>query len=563
MTKTRAWQTVELVPERGHQIVHFLELDLACDATGQIPDIRYVPFTVQEPSKIMATHAAAWSQYGAQAPNYRSVLVIRQGDHPQHFRTRYPGFSLPQHERATIVSADAAEVALITKSAGDGCLIIQNKRPVMEASNADNKLMQIVLTRLWQESRILYFPSGKTDVLHSNRPAPPTIDLIAPLSSNAGHLSFQAHKFQALAAFNAGFFISTEDEFNDPYSFASSPVGLVIVNRRVISAPLFSRSALIFTSNVYQRQEDNKAHALGSLRALIRQVSLANYAVKLPGNVVVHGPLYPSTGTMMFDKFENEFLAAELNPSEPTTSSAIFYNRLIGLSQGEITALYTPPARDRFDLLITGEQICAVKDNGEMFISRNGFVISLPNNHITERIRSAILDENQHFIEQDIYLGEDITKPTFGVQVGLRLIHSGVPINFEEPINRAKEEYVQRHPQKNEEGISPVHLPARQMFANKARIGIGVRSDNRCYVVMIEGCDSRTFFPEYDSAGGNTDDLTRHFLGLGCHDAVALDGGGSAQIAFRGKTMVRLSDRYDVPMVPAERLIPGAWMVFG
>lgn len=563
MAQIRAWQDVEPVLGGGQRIVHYLELDLACNTIGQTLDVRYVPFVAQEPTKLMADHAAWWSQFGPQAPNYRSVLVIRQSDNSPHFSDRYPGFTLPCHDGATIVSADAAEVALIMRAVKERQLLIEGKRPILNPEGTampDHALMNAVVERLWQESRILYFPAGKTD-FRTNRPASSTIDLIAPLSTRAGHLSQQASNLGTTAAFNAGFFVSTEEEFSDPYTFAISPIGLVIVDGRVQNAPLFSRSALIFTHSVYPRTEDDLAYSIGSLRCMIRQVSLQHYAVKLPGNVIVHGELFASRRVpVFFSGFQGDTLVASLNPTEASTTSAAFYNRLVGLVQGETTAIYTPPTRDRLELIISGAQVCAVKDGGQTFIPRNGFVVSLPCSRVTERIMVATLQNQQHSIEQGIDLGLDVVRPIFGVQVGLRLLRQGKPVNFDESI---VEEYLQMNIQKGEDGIPPVHLPPRHMFTpNRARIGVGLRSDNRCFVVLIEGCESRTFFSEYDSAGGSTNDLTTRFLNLGCHEAVALDEGGSAQIAFRGQHMARVADRNDVPLIPAERVIPGAWMVF-
>ncbi len=567
MTQIRAWQVTEPVPDGGHRIIHFVEMDLACNGNGQKLDIRYVPFTAHDPIRIMSNHGAWWSQFGAQAPQYRSVLIIRQGAGPFHFAARYPGFQLPQHENATIVSADAAEVALLMQAIRAGHMRIEQKQLVLAPDQAhihNRELLTEILNCLWREGRLLYYPSGKTD-FRAKRSAPPTIDLIAPLSNSAGYLSAEAHKHHALAAFNAGFFISTEEEFDDPYTFAIAPVGLVIVAGRVVSPPLFRRSALLFTRRVYQRQEDNAVYALGSVRPVIRRVSLANYAVQLPGGVIVHGLDFPPARlSLHFTTPMGDRLVAALNPSPSAVAAAAFYNRLLGLQQTGKTMVYTPQNKERIEFIISGEHVQAVKEGGSTYIPRNGFVISLAKGPLAERVATEVVEHQHTKLVQAIDLGVDSVCPEFGVQVGLPLIHNGQPVQYTELNGLDNEEYVQQHPSQGEFGIPPVHLPPQHMFVkNRARIGIGVRRDNRCYVIQIEGCEPRTFFPEYDSAGGSTADLTRYFLELGCSDAVALDEGGSAQITFRGQNIVRVADRNDVPLSPAERLIPGAWMVFG
>lgn len=562
MTVVRAWQDVESVPDVGYRVVHCLEMDLARNLGDQNIDIRYVPFAAQEPTRLMAETAQWWAQFGAQAPATRSVLVIRQGDGPSHFASRYPGFTIPSYRDATLISADAVEVEVITRAVRDGYLLIQDKRPVLNTESntpLEHSLIRAVVDRMWQESRLLYLPAGKTD-FRTSKPAPPSIDLVGHLNTHVGYLSQEARERGTLAAFNAGFFISPEEEFDDPYTFALSPVGLIIADGRVISAPLFDRSALLFTRRIYPRGEDDAVYSLGGIRAVIRRVSLKHYGVKLPGDVVVRGEMFAASRVpLSFDGFAGESFVAALNPPTPSPDSAAFYNRLSGLVHSEITSLYTPRAQDRLELVISGTRICAIKEGGETFIPRNGFVVSLPQGRMADRIATAVLQREQDLVEQGLDVGDDAIQPICGVQVGLRLISDGVPMD----LGKHTEEYRRRDVLRGEEGIPPVHLPPQHMFyTHRARIGFGIRPDNRCFVVMIEGREPRTFFPEYESSGGSAADLIKRLLDLGCRDAVTLDEGGSAQVSFNGRRMVRVADRNDVPLTPIERAIPGAWMVF-
>jgi len=101
----------------------------------------------------------------------------------------------------------------------------------------------------------------------------------------------------------------------------------------------------------------------------------------------------------------------------------------------------------------------------------------------------------------------------------------------------------------------------RHVTPGVARIAFGIKDDGRCVVVMFEGSEARTFDADSDGRGASTEDVAEFLLSLGCRDAVALDGGGSAEITFGGRPVVRVADRNDVPFFPARRLVPGRWLV--
>ena len=79
---------------------------------------------------------------------------------------------------------------------------------------------------------------------------------------------------------------------------------------------------------------------------------------------------------------------------------------------------------------------------------------------------------------------------------------------------------------------------------------------------MLEGCEPRTAFPAWDSAGVTMDELADTLTDLGCTEVVQLDGGGSAALFFDGRPMVKGADRNDIAFLAAERAVPGAWMVW-
>jgi hypothetical protein len=566
MAQTRAWQTVEAIADKGIQRISYVEIDFAAGSSYAPADLQYVPFTPQQPTKLMVELAQTIAQFGEQAPQLRSVLVIGRGSTAPHFAERYPHFKLPEYAGSTLLSADAAEIALITRGVRDGTIQITGKRPALQGSRdsiADYDLLQAMLERIWFEERVVYYPAGKTD-FRGSKPLPNTIDLVVPFSLQAGYLSQEAVRHGALAACNAGFFVWVEEEFADPFSFATDHVGLLIVNGTVVNAPLFQRSALILTRNVYRRAGDEATFSLGGIRPLIRQVSLNHYAVKLGSSLVVHGPAFRREHIAgYFGATPCRSLDAALNPRETPPNGAAFYNRMLGLSGGNATATHTPPARDRVELTIVGEHICAVKEGGETFIPKNGLVVSLPGSNEAGALISAALLPDGLRIKQAIDLGDDALYPTYGVQVGPQIIRHGQPIDVGAQLHELQEEYIPCAPQRGEEGVPPVFLtPSHQLSGGRARIGFGIRPDQRCYLALIEGCEPRTFFSEFDSMGGDMDDLVRCLLKLGCDEAITFDGGGSAQIVYKNQSIARVADRNDVPFMPGERIIPGGWMFF-
>lgn len=571
MAHSRAWQAVESLHRGRARIVSYLEVDLARDVEGSA-DLRYVPFFARDPLALMAHQAQWWSQFGTQAPSYRSVLVVRRGEGQQHFAERYPGHPYVTHRGSTVISADVAEVAVVTEAARDGRLVIEGKRPCVAPDPCDTpqtRLLAAVLGCLWREGRILYWPSDKTD-FRTNTPPPATIDLIGPLSSGAGCLSDEARAAGALAAFNSGFFILPEEEYaGDPYTFALDPVGLVIADGRVANAPLFERSALVFSGRVYARDRDETIHSLGATRPAIRRVGLSHYAVRLPGGIVVRGHAFaPERLPNYLGAAASEALVADVNPPTPPADHPAFYNRLVGLRQGATTSDITPPSDDRLEIAVVGEFVCAFKEGGETFIPRNGYVLSLPRasragNLDASLVAGALRSGRDVSTTQAVDLGPDMIRPHSGTQVWLRLLEGGRPVDIGKGSEEAvAEEYVTADVATGEAGIPPIHLFDRYLRApDRAFMGFGIRPDRRCFVALIEGCEPRTFFEDSDSAGGSIDDLVTCLQGLGCTDAVALDSGGSAGLIFGGTAIARPADRNDVSLMPTERIGPGAWMI--
>jgi len=567
MTPTRAWQTVEDIQNVGRRVVSYVEIDVANGLEKNLFDFRYVSFAASQSNALMIDVAGGKAHFGPQAPHMRGVLTLCRADAPSHFSERYPGFALPTYRGATLLSADTAEAALIMHGVEKGYIQIEDKRPVVVGDGMqiqDNQLITTVLDNLWRDDRLLYYPAGKTD-FRVNTPPADTIDLVVPTSKRAGYLSQEVTKLGAKVAFDAGYFVWVEEEFNDPYSFANDPIGLVVVDGRVLNAPLYKRAALVLTRHVYHRSSDETSYSLGGIRPLIRSVSLARYAVHLANTITVYGPEFrPSQLPFYFGPNPpKSSIPAELNPPVVPDGHAAFYNRLIGLVHGNTTASSTPSARGRIEFTVVGEHVCAIKEGGESFIPNNGFVLSLPCSRDTDQVLNDFMLAGDQHIEQAIDFGSDVVRADYAVQGGPQIIRDGGLIDLDVHLSTSVEEYVPLDQQRGENGILPIYLSQQhQITDSRARIGFGIRPDQRCFVVLIEGCEPRTFFSEYDSVGGDAKALATCMMKLGCYEAIAFDSGGSASIVYDAKLIARVADRNDVPLAPTERITPGGWMVF-
>lgn len=566
MSRVRAWQTVEAIAAGERRVISSLELDLS-HSPGESPiRLRYVPFAASNRLKVMADFAQRMSQFGPQAPDPRSLLLICRKDQHSHFSDRYPQASFLTFHGATIVSADVAEVELIRQAVINKSLVIDQKRPVpVGDSNAGGSLLSDMLAQLWWEGRLLYHPPGKDDFRRTTKEFSNRIDLVVPFSPHTDRLSRASLELGAIAAFNGGYYIFVDEEFDDPFSFANDHIGLVITDGRVINAPLFARTALIVSHRLRRLPSDEAVYSLGCALPTIRQVSLANYAIRLPGDVVVYGERVDCRRVMdYFGRVYWDRIPADLNPLEHPSANAAFYNRLVNRVVTGVTQAFTPPSSERLELVVVGEHVCAIKEGGETYIPRNGFVVSMPMNAAAERIARQVLCCRDNRVEHAIDFGDDIIHAEFAVQVSCPIIRQGVPLDIAAHAARGFEgfeEYVPRNVRSGESGIPPLFQKPRSVVNRRGRIAFGIRPDHRCYVVMVEGCEPRTRFPDFDSFGGSVMEVIDFMLRLGCREAVLLDGGGSAQILYEGRALVKVDDRNDIPFAPVERLIPGGWIV--
>jgi hypothetical protein len=80
--------------------------------------------------------------------------------------------------------------------------------------------------------------------------------------------------------------------------------------------------------------------------------------------------------------------------------------------------------------------------------------------------------------------------------------------------------------------VQPLLTPLHQVCGGRAHIGLGILPDQRCYLVLLEDCEPRTVFREFDSSGGDIDDLTIYLLRPGCHEAITSDDAAQRRLCI-------------------------------
>lgn len=209
---------------------------------------------------------------------------------------------------------------------------------------------------------------------------------------------------------------------------------------------------------------------------------------------------------------------------------------------GENATVYTRPSRLRTPggkgkrLVIVGDRVAAVYHGGSVAIPASGFVLC------TGEECAAVSGDRV------IYRGmEDVT---FGIQVGNSILRDGVPTE-----GFLSKFYNIRH-------LEPVPYPPSLypmdfQNARAARIALGADEAGRPMLLWVEGAAKQGHIPGEDSPGASLSDMASICQALGMHNAVNLDGGGSAQMLLGRTRPLQISDRHP----ETERPIPMALMV--
>ena len=234
---------------------------------------------------------------------------------------------------------------------------------------------------------------------------------------------------------------------------------------------------------------------------------------------------------------------------------------------GENATIYTRPERKktpRIDgncIVVVGNHVVDVKENGPVDIPASGFVICANKESFvaprtladgTKMKECPFCETMTTYVDvksgdEVIYHGlEDIA---FGLQVGNSIMRDGVKTN--EFISRFYDIHkFERVP------FPPSLYPMDFEGARAARIALGADKDGKPVVFWAEGKGKISYTPGQDSTGASLSEMADIAEEIGLYNAINLDGGGSAQILLDNKRSLHISDRKVEDNSDAERLVP-------
>jgi hypothetical protein len=213
----------------------------------------------------------------------------------------------------------------------------------------------------------------------------------------------------------------------------------------------------------------------------------------------------------------------------------------------------TPTAAGRVEYTVVDTRVVGRKTGGGLDIPQNGMVLSfapsvLPTGAIPDgglpRVRYSFAHKAHRGVSQ-------------AIQVGPMLLKNGQLVIS--PDSLAKEEFWPTplgHTNSNDVGVVPTDYPDDVDRTRAGRIGLGVDAKGQLVVVAVPGTERGAHRPQADSAGATLLELAGWLAGAGAVDAINLDGGGSTQVFYMGGMITTPGNRYGMPGVRFERMVP-------
>ena len=193
----------------------------------------------------------------------------------------------------------------------------------------------------------------------------------------------------------------------------------------------------------------------------------------------------------------------------------------------------------RFSVVVVGNRVAAVGKG--LPVPASGFVLC-PDSPCKIRPGDSVT-----------YHGlEDVT---FGIQVGNSIVRDGIKTEafLSKFYNIRRMEPVP---------FPPSLYPMDFNGARAARIALGADKNGKPMVLWAEGAAKFGHTPGKGSCGASLKEMAEICADMGMHNAVNLDGGGSAQILLKNQRSLCISDRNPKDFSETERPIPAALAVF-
>ena len=179
------------------------------------------------------------------------------------------------------------------------------------------------------------------------------------------------------------------------------------------------------------------------------------------------------------------------------------------------------PADDCKKVVIIGNRVVAVKECGSVPVPASGFVVALKK---SGRIRPG-----------DMVSYHGMEEVQFGIQVGNSILRDGVKTEtFRSPFYNIRKLEPTPYP--------PSLYPMDFSKDRAARIALGADADGKPMLVWAEGAPKVKDGSGKASCGATLSELGEICRQTGMHNAINLDGGGSAQVLLSGHRFLQISD---------------------
>jgi exopolysaccharide biosynthesis protein len=111
-------------------------------------------------------------------------------------------------------------------------------------------------------------------------------------------------------------------------------------------------------------------------------------------------------------------------------------------------------------------------------------------------------------------------------------------------------------------GLVPTDYPDDVDQTRAGRMGIGVDAENHVIAVAVPGTERGAHRRGADNAGATLVELADLLAEAGAVDAINLDGGGSTQLFYMGGLATVPGNRYGMPGVHFERMVPSVGVLY-
>ena len=470
---------------------------------------------------------------GQQSPTIVTFSHLRQD---QPVAQRFPGLSYTTEDGERLLSANSFITYTMRTLFRRGWICYDDGRWWLAVPDNQPQWQQragAVLQHLLALDHLYLETERETSLDFTHLPFSVDQDLV-PVAGCA-FLDDIARRLQADLAFNSAFFLLEHDDIFNRHSALCEAHSFWMHDGVIQRPPLFRRGA------IWQHQDG---------RWQIGLLSLEDLRILLPNGLrLVHCNSPLSHGDLPFT----------LDDQGP--SAVTLYTRHYGVAgQGRVLGR-TPLHKGRLELTVVDRRIVGLKQDGNLTLPHNGFVISFAPGPLA-------LDELETTLQHDLSLGYQFTAPHHqtvqqGLQTGPILLQGGQSPLTNGYLERVEQFWPSRTLPSGEWqiGVVPTSYKTDVDRTRAGRAGIGIDGDGSLILVMVAGVNDGMGIAGADSSGATLGELAHLLQEAGAQSALNLDGGGSTQAIYHGRQALVPGDRRGTPGHPYRRMIPSAGIV--